>query len=298
MLMGKEFISTYEELLKWRPHTLRDTARGLALKGLILRDAVTGASEKYINKPRIQFLYLHHVFRDEEQKLEQLLNRLSDHFEFISYSDAVDKILSGTIDKPYISFSSDDGVKNNLIAAEILNGYNAKACFFVNPALIGETEYEKIRSHCVDTLDFPVVEFLNWDDLSNLLKQGHEIGGHTMSHMNIAKASYDEIVADAKQTLDVLKAHCGRIKHFAFPYGRFFHFSEAGRKAVFEAGYISCASAERGCHVNHDRPLKPEELCIRRDHIVLDWGIDQIFYFIINNAKNASVQNNLFPPLQ
>ena len=296
--MDNKFITTYRELLEWRPHSLRDRIRNIALKGLALKDLVTSAEKQFMDKPRIQFLYLHHVFKDEEKQLAQLLKRLSRHFEFISYSDAVDKVLAGAIDRPYISFSSDDGLKNNLRAAEILNEYNAKACFFVNPALIGETDYEKIKTHCLNVLDFPVTEFLNWNDVTALLNGGHEIGGHTMKHINIAKATSAEIAADAKETLAVLNNHCGAIKHFAFPYGRFFHFSEAGRKAVFEAGYTSCASAERGCHINPGAPLTSEELCIRRDHIVLNWGVDQIFYFIINNAKKATPQNNLFPALQ
>lgn len=296
--MDRRFITTYKELLEWRPHTLRDRVRDVALRGLILKNTLTGAERKYLDMPRVQFLYLHHVFQDEEQNLNELLKTLSKHFEFISYSEAVHRVLHGEIDKPYISFSSDDGLKNNLAAATILNEYNAKACFFINPSLVGETDYIKIKSHCLDVLDFPVSEFLDWDDVTNLLKQGHEIGGHTMHHINIAETSAEAVLADMQETRRVLKEYCGDVAHFAFPYGRFFHFSEAGRKAVFQAGYTTCASAERGCHINHGTPLSPEQLCIRRDHVVLDWGIDQILYFIINNARHASAQNNLFPVLQ
>ncbi|WP_276133831.1 polysaccharide deacetylase family protein [Polluticoccus soli] len=296
--MNSDFITTYRELLEWRPHTVRDRMKDIALRGLVFIDALTGADIKFLDRPRIQFLYLHHVFKDEEQQLRSLLNKLSQHFEFISYSDAVTKILTGQVDKPYICFSADDGLKNNLTAAAILNEYGAKACFFINPGLIGEADYGKIKTYCRDVLDFPVSEFLGWDDVCTLLKDGHEIGGHSMHHMNIAATNPDEISADMAETWNVLRQYCDLPKHFAFPYGRFFHFSEAGRKAVFDAGFISCASAERGCHINPDRPLQPDELCIRRDHVVLDWGVDQIFHFINSNARKAAAHNNLFPTLQ
>jgi len=288
--MNNEFISQFEELRKIKPKTLRSRVRDLALTGLSMT-----ASEKYLNKPRVQFLYIHHIFQDEEKRLEALLQKLSKQHTFISYSDAVEKIRTRTIDKPYITFSSDDGLKNNLRGAEIMNKYNAKACFFINPGIIGETNYAKLQQFCNGTLDFPTAEFLNWDDVGQLQKMGHEIGSHTMMHMNIAATNADLVASDLTQTYKILSEKCGPTKHFAFPYGRFFHFSSEGKKAVFNAGFATCASAERGCHVNPDSVVKLNDLCIRRDHTVLGWDLKHIMYFLINNAKNASVNNNFFP---
>ena len=98
-----------------------------------------------------------------------------------------------------------------------------------------------------------------------------------------------------QETYRILNERCGHVKHFAFPYGRFFHFNDIGRKAVFDAGYITCATAERGCHINPVSPISAEQLCIRRDHTVLGWDINHIMYFLINNAKNVRVNNNFYP---
>ena len=283
-------MTNYEDLKRSKARTLRGYARDLALTGLSL-----ASSDKYLEKPRVQFLYIHHVFKDEEKRLDALLKQLSKRHHFISYADAVEKILSGTIDKPYITFSSDDGFKNNLRAAEILNQYNAKACFFINLGIVGETDAGKINKYCTEVLDFPPVEFLNWDEVRQLQNWGHEIGSHTMMHMNIAKASAQEITDDMHRTFRILNEVCGAVKHFAFPYGRFFHFSEVGRKAVFDAGFVTCATAERGCHINPAGPLTGKDLCIRRDHTVLGWDIRHIMYFLINNAKNVTVNNNYYP---
>ncbi len=67
-----------------------------------------------------------------------------------------------------------------------------------------------------------------------------------------------------------------------------------GREIVFNSGFTSCATAERGCHINHDRLLLNHELYIRRDHVILDWSIDHIFSLLANNSKKATIYNNLF----
>lgn len=286
----EQFISHYEDLKRSKAKTLRGNLRDLALTGLS-----RVANERYLEIPRVQFLYIHHIFKDEEKPLDILLKRLAKRHHFISYNDAVNKILTGTIDKPYITFSSDDGFKNNLRAAEILNEYGAKACFFINPGIVGETNFDKINKYCAETLEFPPVEFLNWDEVAKLQHWGHEIGSHTMLHMNIGRATPQAIADDMHETYRILKERCGGVKHFAFPYGRFFHFSAIGKKAVFEAGFTTCATAERGCHINPPSPVANEELCIRRDHTVLGWDINHIMYFLINNAKNANVNNNFYP---
>jgi len=290
MAADNKLITYYHEAEQFSKKTLRDHARHLALNGLSVV-----AREKHLAMPRVQFLYIHHIFKDEEKKLDALLKRLSKHHEFISYSAAVDKVASGQIDKPYITFSSDDGFQNNLVAAEILNEYNAKSCFFINPGIIGEKSFDKINKYCKETLRFPPVAFLDWDEVARIQQLGHEIGSHTMMHMNIADASAGQITDDMHQTFRILNQRCGSVQHFAYPYGRFFHFSSTGRKAAIAAGFKSCATAERGCHISSGKQVSTTDLCIRRDHTVLGWNMKHILYFLINNAKNANVHNNSFP---
>jgi peptidoglycan/xylan/chitin deacetylase (PgdA/CDA1 family) len=289
-----KYFDNYHEIKKLKPPGLRGSLRNLALTGLSIADKLTGI-EGHLNNPRVQFLYIHHVFKDEEVKLEALLKKLALHHQFISYSEGVDKILKGKIDRPYVCISSDDGFKNNVKAAEILNRYNASGCFFINPFIVEQQSFDKIEKYCKNRLNFPPVEFMDWRDIERLQNMGHEIGSHTMEHINVAITEKDVFIEDCKKTFDLLKKNTGEAKHFAFPYGRFFHFNEIGREIVFNTGFLSCASAERGCHINHDRLLLNQELCILRDHIILDWDIDHVFHFLAANSKKATPSNNLFP---
>ncbi len=288
-----KYIETYKEVKIVKPDGIRNKLRKYALDSLCLLEKINGIQHE-LNRPRIQFLYIHHVFKDEEIAFDRLLKKLSLNHEFLSYSESVAKIQEGKIDKPYICISSDDGFKNNIKAAEILNDYNAKACFFINPFIVGNTSFHEIEKHCKNRLNFPPVEFMNWDDIEKIQKMGHEIGSHTMEHINVSITEKNIFIDDCNKTFEILTKQCGEAKHFAFPYGRFFHFNEIGLEIVFKSGFISCATAERGCHINHDRLLQKEELYIRRDQIILDWNIDHIFHFLANSSKSANITNNLF----
>lgn len=260
----------------------------LSLKNKFFRE------REYLKKPRIQFLYIHHVFVDELEKFDTLLKSLSLDHEFISYSEAVEKILKGKIDKPSIVISSDDGFKNNLDAAKILDKYAIKGCFFINPASIGLSEPKSIKKFCNSNLHFPATEFLTWDDIEFLLKSGHEIGSHTMSHIDISKCSLDLVESELSESFHLINSKCGTAKHFAYPFGNYSFFSKAAMELVYSVGYKSCASAERGCYFEQEKKVDRSDLLIRRDHIVCDWELDHILYFLISNSKSNKDLKNPF----
>jgi peptidoglycan/xylan/chitin deacetylase (PgdA/CDA1 family) len=286
-----KFIDTYREVKALKPGGFRGTLRGWVLDGLATRDAVFGNGHA-LDRPRVQFLYVHHVFKDEEAKMHRLMEQLARQHTFIPYGEGVDRVLNNTIDKPYVCISSDDGFKNNLTLAAVLERHGATACFFINPSIIGERSAPAIEEHCRNKLHFPAVEFLDWDDVERLRRAGHEIGSHTWAHDNVAETDRTRFIDDCSRTKEVLVQRCGEARHFAFPYGRFHHFNEMGRQVVFDAGFQSCATAERGCHINGVRPLDPRELVIRRDHIIADWSLGHILYFLTKGSRSADFQRN------
>lgn len=293
-----KYVDSYRELLEQKPATLRDKARKLGLDGIAAGFRLGHSYKNLFRLPRVQFLYIHHVFGDEQKKLDRLLQALSRDHQFISHSEGVERISQGNIDKAYISISSDDGLKNNLRAAETLDQYGISGCFFICPSMIGEKDFQKIEAFSASRLHFPPVEFLDWDDVAALQGRGHELGGHTLSHINIARTSGAKLEEEIAGCYSVLKARCGSAGHFAYPYGRFTDFSRLGRQLVIQSGFTSCASAQRGCHiVAPGQQIDPQDLLIRRDHVVLDWPLEHILYFIARNASKASIENNSYEVL-
>ena len=60
-----KYFDTYKEIKKLKPEGLRSKLRKYTLDGLSIWDKLKGI-EHELNKPRVQFIYLHHIFRDEE----------------------------------------------------------------------------------------------------------------------------------------------------------------------------------------------------------------------------------------
>lgn len=290
----EDFARTFKEVKNTKPSSLRGIAREIALNGLSLKTMMPMYS-RILTKSRVQFLYIHHVFDDELSSFEKLIELLSKNHTFISYSDAVNKILDDDIDKPYISISSDDGFRNNLKAAEILDRYDIKACFFVNPDTIGLKDFSSIKSFCKKRLHFPPMQFLDWDDVNDLMKRGHEIGSHTIGHINIADTPLSEVEYNINESRRLLMEKCGNVHHFAYPYGRYFHFNLRAFDMVFQAGFSSCASAERGCHIAPRKKLRPNELFIRRDHVICDWNVNHVLYFVLESAIRSNISMNYIP---
>lgn len=267
---------------------VRQFARHTALDALAL-----AAGEAALSRPRVHILYLHHVLADEEASFRALLAELRRSHEFISYSEAVRRIRSGAIDKPALAFSFDDGLRNCLRAAAILEEFGATACFFVCTSMAEPRTYDEQRVFSEVELDLPAAEFLSWGEMEELLRRGHEIGNHSSRHKTLAELSDEQLAGDVGESLRQLRARLGNVEHFAWPRGRFFHFSARAAAAVFNAGHTSCASAERGCHV----AAAPVEhaLCLRRDQVVAAWPRRHVRYFLVQASRNASPSNNAWP---
>ncbi|MFN8003579.1 MAG: polysaccharide deacetylase family protein [Acidobacteriota bacterium] len=272
----------------------RTLMRGAALSTMAWAYRSTGALARALAKPRVQFLYLHHLFPEEEAGFRALLAALQRTQTLISYSEAVDRLWHDQLDRPYVCFSFDDGLRQNLRAAQILHEFGVSACFFICPGFVGETSPDKLKEICATRFKMPPTEMLSWDDVDAMLALGQEIGSHTQTHQVLSRISAAALEDELGQSFDEFNQRLGGVKHFAWPEGRFWHFSATAAKAVFAAGYESCASAERGCHISAPDWPRPN-LCLRRDYVSAHWPLSHTFYFLCRGSQNASVANNHWP---
>jgi peptidoglycan/xylan/chitin deacetylase (PgdA/CDA1 family) len=287
---------TYAECEQVRGKSARDRARLSALSALAWLGKRDGAIERGLARKRIHLVYLHHVFRDEEAGFRSLVKSLAAGHEFIGHSEAVHRIHDGRIDRPYVSFSFDDGFADNIRAARVLEEYGTTGCFFVCPGIVGEQDPSRLRRFCVDRLQFPVATpFLDWRQLEMLVARGHEIGGHTMTHPDLGATPIDRADEEISRSHDAIRARLGSVAHFAWPRGRWINFTPRWRRAVFDAGFTTCASAVRGAHVSAS-PGSLENLCLRRDHVVANWPISHIRYLLARSSRGASARDNQWPP--
>jgi Polysaccharide deacetylase len=273
---------------------LRAKLRRLVLSTEAVYDHVIDYLTGGIRWNCVQFVYLHRVDPPHEACFRQLLQELTAQYTFISYREAVKRILEGNIDAPYLAFSVDDGLACGITAASILKEeFNARACFFVCPGILDTEDRLQRDEFCVKRLHTRPAPLLTWRQVEELFNQGHEIGSHTMGHYDLAQLSSDQIHHEIGGSYEVLRRHIGNVDHFAWPYGRFVHFNQTARRAVFASAFASCASAVRGCHV--ERATANVDLCLRRDHIDLANPLREVLVFLARNRRGASIHDNAFP---
>lgn len=284
------FPSTYAEIA---PRNPRAIGRHLALNVLGRLRGGSWAGREF-KRPRVHFIYLHHCYPDEETRLRQLLGELARDHDFVSYSEGIRRVREGRFERPSIAVSFDDGVHNTLAAARILEEFGLRGCFFLCPGIVGEKDPDALRRFCLDRLQFVPATFLDWADVEDLLARGHEIGGHTVSHVRMSTLTEDQMDQEVGRCRELLEKRIGRVRHFAWPFGRFTDVMARTVEAVYRAGFETCASAERGCHVTaHQGPLR--DLCLRRETIVAGWPVHHSVYLMARSIRSATAAMNQWP---
>lgn len=243
----------------------------------------------------IQFVNIHHVTQAEEAGFVAFVDWLQQHFQLLSYSQAVDQVISGTGLGPRLVLSFDDGLENHWTAARLLAERNVSACFFVCPGIVGQTEGTETERFCRNRLRIDPTSFLNWGQIDEMLGWGHEIGSHTMDHLNLAQIDTNQVLEQLQRSREVLQGRIGAVQHFAWPYGRFHDFSATAFRSVFEIGYRSCASGVRGCHLTRS-PVSPNQLCLHRDQTEIDWPQSHRQFFLWRSTQKPMMPSKAIPP--
>jgi hypothetical protein len=222
--------------------------------------------------------YLHAVPESEEPAFRRLVAVLARDHELISYSEAARRITRGPIDRPAIAFSFDDGFASNVRIARILEEFGTTGMFFVPPGFVGTSTVADARRFYGFSVgvDEPA---MTWDDLEKLKANGHEVGNHTWGHRVLSQISAAEVQDEIGRGAEELRRRLGSCDHFAWPRGRFFHFSEDAAAHVFATGHATCASAERGAHFTVHTGTR-ELLCLRRDHLMTNWPLRHCRFFL------------------
>jgi peptidoglycan/xylan/chitin deacetylase (PgdA/CDA1 family) len=138
------------------------------------------------------------------------------------------------------------------------------------------------------------MDMMDWSDVENLLGRGHEIGGHTVSHRDLAQLSPPELHDEIAGSFDMLHGRLGSVEHFAWPYGRFPTFTPEAASCVYASGYRSCASALRGCHVAGEDAPEPRP-CLRRENVEALWPLGHTRYLLARSARLRRVAGRSWP---
>jgi peptidoglycan/xylan/chitin deacetylase (PgdA/CDA1 family) len=82
---------------------------------------------------------------------------------------------------------------------------------------------------------------MNWDEISEMLSSGMEVGAHGVTHQSLAWLPHDEAVREIRDGGSAVEKNTGApCRHFAFPFGSPSDFNEGLIGEVKAAGYESC----------------------------------------------------------
>jgi peptidoglycan/xylan/chitin deacetylase (PgdA/CDA1 family) len=131
---------------------------------------------------------------------ESQVKFLKKHFTIIDPAQLGNYFLGKTFrsGKSLLLFTFDDGLKNNLGAASILEKHGIKAYFFIVPAFI-DAAVTSQKNYYVNYIR-PVInpkidrepkdfESMSWEEVKLLIGKGHAVGSHSYTHTLIAEQS-------------------------------------------------------------------------------------------------------------
>ncbi len=167
---------------------------------------------------------------------------LKKRFNVISLSKAMDWLEGGERwPRRTVAITFDDCYRDNLFAARVLAEYQLPACFFIPTAFPG-------TDHVFpwDT-GLSRMSNLTWAEIEEMVDLGHEIGSHTVHHVNMAQVTVDDARRELADSKNTLEKRLGRPVHwFAYPFGGRDNFPVERLSLVREAGYRGCFSGFGG----------------------------------------------------
>jgi peptidoglycan/xylan/chitin deacetylase (PgdA/CDA1 family) len=181
-------------------------------------------------------------------KFEGFCQFFLEHFRVVPLSEQVAgcrerRDMGGTV-----SITFDDGYRDNFeVAAPILRKYKLPATFFLATDFIA-TDRAAPWDHVLTRR----LEWMDWDDVRQLHREGHAIGAHTMSHIDLGKESPETVRAELTGSRRKLERELGApISLFAYPFGGRHNISPTSLRLVKEAGFECCL----GCHGGVNSPV-------------------------------------------
>ena len=122
---------------------------------------------------------------------------------------------------------------------------------------------------------------MTWNDARTLLKSGHIVGSHTMTHPNVVQISAAEARSELGTSKLKLEKELGEgVKHFCYPHPALNpQWNEATLKVTEELGYATAVTTTVGAVRAGARPLAIPRTYIPREESEFLWHVERTLLF-------------------
>lgn len=159
-----------------------------------------------------------------------------------------------------VTFSYDDGVRQDIRLVELFNKYGVKATFNLNSGIQSD-----VNPFIIKEL---VVHRMNHAGLPELYA-GHEIASHALTHANLTRISPETVYNEVKSDMEILSARFHQnVTGFAYPFGAY---NDMVVEQLQKCG-VSYARTVKSSH-NFELPADPlrlEPTCHHNDPKIME----------------------------
>jgi len=209
--------------------SLIQTAASLRLDEAMLRRLRRRASQ---GGPLVRVVEMHETLPWDAAQLRRQLEWVAERFTLVSpetFFGLWDRTRPpSTWSKPAVLFTFDDGRESNYaVAAPLLESMGTRGLFFVVPEFIGLKGHEA-RDFYYSRIDIrgvaPSAREEEWSpmnpgQLADLVRRGHSVGNHTLSHTNLAALSGAELRDQIQGGAEKIASWTQKtVESFAWPY--------------------------------------------------------------------------------
>lgn len=171
-----------------------------------------------------------------------------------------------TFNKKDILLTFDDGYKDfSENALPIIKNFGFRAVVFVVADLVGsynQWDWQKLNIK---------KQLMDWKDIDYILKQGVEIGSHTLTHPFLTKISPQEAYREIEFSKKKLEDKLGvEISSFCYPYG---DYNTTIRDMVEKAGYRYAFTTKNGSFNKEDDPYQIKRATVFGNMTLFEFGL-------------------------
>ncbi len=182
----------------------------------------------FLHENQLRVLMYHDIPEDQlglfENQIKYLIRK---KYHFVTVEECK-KIMTKQVKTSRLNLlvTFDDGFASNDAASKILDKYGIKGVFFIPPDFVDCVDRKAQVDFIRDRLLLPessiteAMKPLTWEQLSEMKRNGHCIGAHTLSHARVSRLSLSEAekeILNSKKKLEE-KLHQD-VTVFAFPFG-------------------------------------------------------------------------------
>ncbi|HWP02372.1 MAG TPA: polysaccharide deacetylase family protein, partial [Gemmatimonadaceae bacterium] len=211
------------------------------VKALLGRLAYTGGAQRLLLRDKALIVLFHRVddrlpgnpISCTSGEFRAYCEFFARHFRVVSLGELLGRLARGADISHHLVITFDDGYRDNCeVAAPELLRLGLPACFFIATGFIGTK-----RVPWWDAERGIESEWMSWEQVRFLHRQGFEIGAHTRNHVDLGIVSGDEAREEIEGSRRRLEAELGsEVRYFSYPFGRREQLTDENRQLVRACG--------------------------------------------------------------